>query len=81
VTGGGVVFATANWSAAYSTDGINFKALDPTKIFPDDAIGFCCDQIVQYVPSIDCFVWLLQGTGYRLAIASPSAIINSNGTA
>ncbi|MBF6651086.1 hypothetical protein [Methylobacter sp. BlB1] len=81
VTGGGVVFATANWSAAYSTDGINFKALDPTKIFPDDAIGFCCDQIVQYVPSIDRFVWLLQGTGYRLAIASPSAIINSNGTA
>jgi hypothetical protein len=61
VTGGGVVFATANWSAAYSTDGINFKVLDPTKIFPDDAIGFCCDQIVQYVPSIDRFVWLLQG--------------------
>lgn len=85
-SGGGVTFITANWIAAYSTDGGNtFTALDPTTIFPNnDAIGFCCDQIVQYVPSIDRFVWLLQGNnyqGYRLAVAKPSDIISSKGTA
>jgi streptogramin lyase len=79
---------TDRLGAAYSTDGVNFTHLDPTMIFPDDAVGFCCDQIVQYVPSIDRFVWLLQGNdspphqgGYRLATASPAAIIASGGTA
>ncbi len=82
VSGGGVVFATMNWMAAFSTDGINFTPLDPTTIFPADAIGFCCDQIVQYIPSIDRFVWLLQGSsGYRLAAASPEQIVASGGTA
>jgi hypothetical protein len=78
-----VVFVTANWVAAYSTDGGNtFTQLDPTKIFPNDTIGFCCDQIVQYAPSINRFIWLLQGSnGYRLASASPEDIINSSGTA
>jgi hypothetical protein len=77
-----VVFVSANWLAAYSTDGgTTFTQLDPTTIFPSDAVGFCCDQIVQYVPSIDRFIWLLQGNGYRLASASPADIINSGGTA
>jgi hypothetical protein len=81
-SGGGVVFATANWFAAYSTDGgASFTQLNPTTIFPNDAVGFCCDQIVQYLPTIDRFVWLLQGTGYRMAIASPADIISSKGTA
>jgi len=81
-TGGCVVFVTANWAAAYSTDGgTTFTQLDPTTIFPADAVGFCCDQIVQYVPSIDRFIWLLQGNGYRLAAARPADIINSGGTA
>ena len=81
-SGGGVIFATANWIAAYSTDGgQTFTELDPTTIFPNDAVGFCCDQIVQYVPSIDRFIWFLQGNGYRLAMASPADIINSGGTA
>jgi hypothetical protein len=77
------VFVTANWTAAYSTDGgVTFKPqLDPTTIFPNDAVGYCCDQIVQYVPSIDRFIWLLQGNGYRLASASPAQIIASGGTA
>lgn len=80
--GESVVFATANWVAAYSTDGGNtFTQLDPTTIFPNDAVGFCCDQVVQYVPSIDRFVWFIQGNGYRLATASPADIINSGGTA
>lgn len=81
-SGGGVIFSTANWVAAFSTDGGgSFTQLDPTTIFPADAVGFCCDQIVQYVPSIDRFIWLLQGNGYRLATASPAAIISSGGTA
>ena len=81
-SGNGVILVSANWRIAYSTDGgSTFKVLDPTTIFPSDAIGFCCDQIVQYAPSIDRFIWLLQGTGYRLAMASPADIISSNGTA
>jgi hypothetical protein len=82
-SGGGVVFATANSFAAYSTNGgSSFTQLDPTTIFPADAIGFCCDQIVQYVPSIDRFIWLLQGNnGFRLASASPASVISSGGKA
>jgi hypothetical protein len=82
-SGGGVVFVSANWTAAYSTNGgASFTAINPTSIFPSDAIGFCCDQIVQYVPSIDRFIWLLQGGGgMRLAAASPAQIISSGGTA
>jgi hypothetical protein len=81
-SGNGVIFVSANWSVAFSTDGGNtFQVLDPTTIFPNDAVGFCCDQIIQYAPSIDRFIWLLQGTGYRLAMASPADIKNSNGTA
>ena len=80
---GGLVFVSANWTVAYSTDfGATFKPqINPTNVFPNDAVGFCCDQIVQYVPSIDRVIWLLQGNGYRLAAASPAQIIASNGTA
>jgi hypothetical protein len=79
-SGNGVIFVSANWSVAFSTDGgSTFKILDPTTIFPN--FGFCCDQIVQYAPSIDRFIWLLQGNGYVLATASPADIKNSNGTA
>lgn len=80
---GGLVFVSANWTAAYSTDGgSTFKPqLNPTTIFPNDAIGYCCDQIVHYVPSIDRVIWLLQGNGYRLASASPAQVISSGGTA
>jgi hypothetical protein len=80
-TGGGVVFVTANHIAAYSTDGVNFTQLDPTTIFPATGVGLCCDQIVQYVPSIDRFIWLIQGNGMRIAWASPQDIISSGGTA
>jgi len=80
-SGGGVVFVAANWFAAYSIDGVHFTQLDPTTIFPNDAVGFCCDQIVQYVQSIDRFIWLLQGNGVRIASASPADIKSSGGTA
>ncbi len=80
--GGNVVFATANWDAAYATDGgFSFSGLDPTTIFPNDVVGFCCDQVVQYVPSIDRFIWVLQGNGYRLASASPAQVAATHGTA
>lgn len=81
-SGGGVVLVSANSFAAYSmNNGSTFTRLDPTTIFPADAVGFCCDQIVQYVASIDRFIWLLQGNGVRIAMASPAEIISSSGTA
>jgi hypothetical protein len=59
-----VVFITANASAAYSIDGgATFTALDPRSVFPSIPSGyggFCCDQIVQYVPGRDLVVWLMQ---------------------
>jgi len=87
--GNGVVFVTGNSFASYSTDGGGtFTPINPTTIFPAAPVGFCCDQVVQYVPSIDRFIWLLQGStnatqagGYRLAAASPAAIMSSGATA
>jgi hypothetical protein len=87
--GNGVVFVTGNWFASFSTDGGNtFTPINPTAVFPADTVGYCCDQIVQYVPSIDRFIWLLQGStsatqagGYRLASSSPAQIRSSNATA
>jgi hypothetical protein len=86
---GEVVMMTGNWWADYSTDGgQTFTTINPTAVFPNTlAGGFCCDQVVQYVPSIDRFVWLLQyqstaagNNAYRLAAASPQDIIDSNCT-
>jgi hypothetical protein len=97
-SGGGVIFETANWFAAFSTTaGANFTQLDPTTVFPNTADGgFCCDQIVQYAPSIDRFIWIMQfaqatlstdpagvstGTNrYRIAVASPATVKSSKGT-
>lgn len=63
-TSGDVVFYTGNWFAAVSTDGgTTFKYIDPYTTFPNPpGMGFCCDQVVQYIKSIDTFVWLLQYT-------------------
>ncbi len=82
INAGGIVFSSANWLAAYSINGgTSFNQLNPTTIFPNDAVGYCCDQIVQYAPSIDRFIWLLQGNGVRLAVATPAQVKNSSGTA
>jgi hypothetical protein len=61
---GEVVFYTGNWYAAVSFDrGQTFKFVDPANSFPDPpGMRFCCDQVVQYIKSIDTFVWLLQYT-------------------
>jgi hypothetical protein len=93
-TGQTVVFITANSSAVYSIDGgSTFTKLNPTTIFYNKlAGGFCCDQIVQYVPSINRFVWLMQfrrgtsngqqvGNLQRLAVASPEGIVSNAQTA
>jgi hypothetical protein len=86
---GSIVLATGNWYAAYSTDGgATFTSVDPTTIFDNTADGgFCCDQIVQYVPSIDRFIWLMQfntgGNGknrLRIAAASPETVSTSKCT-
>src|SRR5260370_5501122 len=100
---GNVVLATGNTYASLSTDVVvRFTLLDPTTIFPsapnkDSAgnlldKGLCCDQVVQYVPSIDRFIWLMQFCGagatclhgsnrIRIPASSPQDMINSAGTA
>jgi hypothetical protein len=77
---GSIVLATGNKYAIYSTDGgTTFTTIDPTTVFDNTADGgFCCDQIVQYVPSIDRFIWLMQFNSgangkNRLRIAAASA--------
>jgi hypothetical protein len=61
---GDVVFYTGNWYAALSVDGgSTFSFIDPNSFAqPTDPPGvtFCCDQVVNYMPSIDTFVWLMQ---------------------
>ena len=87
---GNVVLATGNWYLLYSLDGgSTFTTLDPTTVFDNTADGgFCCDQIIQYVPSIDRFIWLMQfNTGangknrLRIAAASPESVNSSKCTA
>ena len=61
---GDVVFYTGNWYAAVSTNGgKSFSYMNPATAFqasdPPNS-SFCCDQVVQYIKSIDTFVWLLQ---------------------
>jgi hypothetical protein len=86
---GNVVLASGNWYASYSTDGgSTFTSVDPTTIFPNSADGgFCCDQVIQYAPTIDRFIWLMQfqpgsdgNSRLRIAAASPQDIINSKCT-
>jgi hypothetical protein len=57
-----VVVYTGNWYAARSIDGgQTFQYINPFNAFPDPPnLGYCCDQVVNYLPSIDTFVWLLQ---------------------
>ena len=61
---GNVIFFTGNWFAAVSLDGgTTFMYINPYATFPDPpGMGFCCDQVVHYIKSIDTFVWLLQYT-------------------
>lgn len=98
-----IVLLSGNWFASLSVDGGGtFTTLNPTTIFPSgpttDAAGnlldngFCCDQVIQYVPEFDRFIWFMQfcGTGatclqginkVRIAAASPDDVRRSAGTA
>jgi len=58
---GSVVMYAGNSFAAVSTNaGAGFAYLNPYTLFPASDGGFCCHQVLRYVPSIDRFVWLLQ---------------------
>jgi len=85
---GKAVFFTTNFQNAFSTDaGLTFATVDPYSYMSAVPGGFCCDQAVQYIPSIDRFVWVAQSNvtssnenEYRIGVASPSDLTSSNGT-
>lgn len=71
---GQVALATGNTFGALSTNGGGaFSSVNPSTIFPSGPSmdsngvlldkGLCCDQVIQYVPSIDRFIWLMQFCG------------------
>jgi hypothetical protein len=85
---GQVVMTTGNFWMSLSTDGGGtFTTINPTTVFPQDYGGFCCDQVVVYVPKYDLFIWLLQYWGasnvnaIRIAAQTTDGVRNSNGTA
>lgn len=88
-SGRDVVLLSGNWYCDYSLDGgATFTRVNPTTIFPAGfANGFCCDQVVDYIPSIDRFVWFMQhnadasGGAFRLAAASTGDILKNFSTA
>ena len=75
------------WMSLSEDGGATFTTVNPTTIFPQDYGGFCCDQVLQYVPKYDLFVWLLQywpngGTNaIRIAVQDTQGVRDSNGTA
>lgn len=86
---GQTVMHTGNFWVSLSKDGgQSFISVNPTTIFPQNYGGFCCDQVIQYVPKYDLFIWLLQyntdGAGVnaiRVAVQTTQGVRNSNGTA
>ncbi len=85
---GQTVMTTGNFWMSLSEDGgATFTTVNPTTIFPEDYGGFCCDQVLTYVPRYDLFVWLLQYSSsggrnaIRIAVQTTDAVRNSNGTA
>jgi hypothetical protein len=82
VASGDVALYTGNWFAAYSIDsGHTFRTLNPKDMMRQVGYTFCCDQRVEYMPSISTFVWeLLSMEGpLMLAVASPDQITSSHG--
>lgn len=83
---GDVVLASGNLWLKLSVDGgATFTTLDWTKLFPAESTygGWAGDQVIHYVPSIDCFVMYVQSykatSGSRtnqnvvmVALASPA---------
>lgn len=85
---GQTIMTTGNFWMSLSKDGGNtYTTVSPTTIFPEDYGGFCCDQVLQYIPRYDLFVWLLQYSGdangvnaIRIAVQNTQEVRNSNGT-
>ena len=84
---GNVAFYTGNWYAATSANaGATFQYIDPAtafKAFDPPNAQFCCDQVVNYIPSIDTFVWLMQyvpeqDNFQRLAFATSGDVAQGN---
>jgi hypothetical protein len=66
---GDLIFYTANHFAGISTDGgLTFKFVNPAQAFTGTPYTFCCDQVVQYVPQIDMFIWSLQALSFRAQV-------------
>jgi hypothetical protein len=92
-----VVMMTGNLYVKYSTDGgATFTTItNLSTVFGDSPDGgYCCDQVVHYVPSIDRMVWLIQtnqptdakgnpngGNRLRIAWAKPADIAANFNTA
>lgn len=84
---GQTIMTTGNdWMSLSEDGGGTFTTVDPSTIFPEDYGGYCCDQVLQYVPKYDIFVWLLQyrasgGTNaIRIAVQNTNEVRSSNGT-
>jgi len=61
--GGDVVLMSGNLWLKLSVDGgLTFTDLDFTKLFAEDTVygGWAGDQVVHYIPAIDCFVLYVQ---------------------
>lgn len=85
---GQTVMMTGNtWMGLSTYGGANFNVINPTTIFPQDDGGLCCDQVVQYVPQYDMFVWLMQywqsgdDNRIRIAVQKTANVVASGGTA
>lgn len=86
---GQTIMTTGNFWMSLSEDGgATFTTVNPTTIFPESYGGFCCDQVLMYVPRHDLFVWLLQYrldssgvNAIRIAVQSTQGVRESNGTA
>lgn len=83
-----IMMTANNWMSLSEDGGGSFSNINPTTVFPQDDGGFCCDQVVVYVPRIDMFVWLLQywsgadgKNRLRLAAQTTPEVRSSNGTA
>lgn len=76
-----IVFLTGNTYVLLSTNGgTSFTKLDPTTFFNTNFDGgLCCDQVVQYIPQINRFVWLMQFWPVQLYDANGHPLYGSDG--
>ena len=85
---GQTIMTTGNtWMSLSTNGGANFISVNPSTIFPQVDGGFCCDQVVHYIPKFDIFVWLLQywsndknKNRIRIAAQNTAEVRSSNGT-